>query len=119
MASVRNEYQKGPALGFHSWPCASAKQRDERVCLLTHAQDAGIRCQNQGALARYIRDLSFSRYLSCAGFDPKCDFFLRTPLRVFELRAASREEERLLHHCCLLACNSRDTHAISVKSHTR
>ena len=35
MASVRNEYQKGPALGFHSWPCAAAKQRDEKVCLLT------------------------------------------------------------------------------------
>ena len=35
MASVRSEYQKGPALGFHSWPCAAAKQRDEKVCLLT------------------------------------------------------------------------------------
>ena len=35
MASVRNEYQKGPALGFHSWPCVAAKQRDEKVCLLT------------------------------------------------------------------------------------
>ena len=35
MASVRNDYQKGPALGFHSCPCVAAKQRDEKVSLLT------------------------------------------------------------------------------------
>ena len=38
MASVRNEYQKGPALGFHSWPCAAVMQSDAELNLLTNPE---------------------------------------------------------------------------------
>ena len=55
MASVRNEYQKGPALGFHAGPCAAAKQSDAKLNLLTKGEVAGA--SHQGPVLLRLREV--------------------------------------------------------------